>query len=300
MKSVRALFILGLGMILSFLTGFMGAPFFRALRFSYGAWIYWLSTCFVVGLSYQFGSLVIAAMILGILLTVGFYTELEISGHGGFLTAGLSVFVSSFLVMAGLLGFSVVKETSFAKDLSSQMSVLTKSVNPSLSEEQMKVLTDSIVSQGPSILVIVMMFSLFFGITMTNRVQKMMNISSYHLPTSPDLLRFKLFDQAIWILMISFLFSFLKLEQKWISVVALNVFNIVMAAYFFQGLAILETAFKVYNVNQFLRLLVYFLIVGQLFLLVSAIGIIDYWIDLRARIKNWRAPQRDHNHEGNL
>lgn len=300
MNYFRALLILGLGTILSFLTGFMGAPFFRALRFSHGPWFYWLSTVAAVGLSFQFGSMLVAALVLGIFLTVGFYTELEISGHGGFITAGFSVLVASLLVIASLFAYSFLGAVPVMNELSEQMTALMKGLNPAVSEEQLKLFSESIVSQSPSIFVIVMMFSLFFGIVLTGRVQKMMDLESYHLPTTPDLLRFRIFEKAIWILMISFLFSFLKLEPKWISVVALNVFNVAMAAYFFQGLAILETLFKVYNVSHLLRLLVYFLIVGQLFLLVSAVGIIDYWIDFRSRIKNWRAPQRDHNHEGNL
>ena len=76
-----------------------------------------------------------------------------------------------------------------------------------------------------------------------------------------------------------------------ISVVALNVFNVVMGIYFFQGLAVLEVGFLTFRIGNFTRFLVYFIIVGQLFFLLSAVGIIDYWADFRKRMGNMRSRQ---------
>ena len=81
-----------------------------------------------------------------------------------------------------------------------------------------------------------------------------------------------------------------------VGVVSMNFFNLMMGLYFFQGLAVLEVLFLVFKSGSLMRFFVYFFIVGKLFFLLSAVGVIDYRVDFRRRLKQRKAPRGSHNH----
>ncbi len=98
-----------------------------------------------------------------------------------------------------------------------------------------------------------------------------------------NLLGFKLPDSFIWIAMISFLFSFLDIGQKDLSLIATNIVNIMVVLYFFQGLAVVEAFFTALKLGFFIRFITYVVFLIQLFFLVAGIGLIDYWLEFRKR-----------------
>ena len=73
-----------------------------------------------------------------------------------------------------------------------------------------------------------------------------------------------------------------------------------MGLYFFQGLAVLEVAFRIFRTGAFWRFVIYFFIVGQLFLLLSAVGLIDYWVDFRSRMRRAYRREENRKHEGRI
>ena len=70
--------------------------------------------------------------------------------------------------------------------------------------------------------------------------------------------------------------------------------NISLVLYFFQGLAVLEVLLNALKAGMFTRVVVYFFLVGQLFFVLSAVGLIDYWADFRRRLSKpgSAAPER--------
>ena len=96
---------------------------------------------------------------------------------------------------------------------------------------------------------------------------------------------FKAPDFFIWIFIASLLGAFYKMDYKLVSLVSLNVLNICIVIYFFQGLAVVSHFFAVFKVGVVWKALWYMILVVQLFLLVSCIGILDYWMNFRARFQ---------------
>jgi hypothetical protein len=97
------------------------------------------------------------------------------------------------------------------------------------------------------------------------------------------LLSFKLPDSYIWIAMFSFLLSFIDIGPKQVSMVATNIVNVMVVLYFFQGLAVIEAFFSALRFGPVMRLVSYLVILLQLFVVVAAIGLIDFWVEFRKR-----------------
>ena len=168
----------------------------------------------------------------------------------------------------------------------------------SLSEHGMS--SEAIVGQIPSMLIVVETASLAFALMLDRKFANLMGLRYEKVASQMRLLEFRVPDFGIWITMFSFLFSFIKMPQPWMSVVALNVFVVMMGLYFFQGLAVLELTFLVFRVGAFSRLLLYLFVVGQLFFLLSIVGVIDYWVDFRHRVKRWKLSERNQNDGENV
>jgi uncharacterized protein YybS (DUF2232 family) len=73
-----------------------------------------------------------------------------------------------------------------------------------------------------------------------------------------------------------------------------------MVIYLFQGLAVLEVSFLAFRIGTFWKVLIYVLVVGQLFFLLSAVGVIDYWVDFRQRLTKWKRPEIRQNNGDNV
>jgi hypothetical protein len=102
------------------------------------------------------------------------------------------------------------------------------------------------------------------------------------------LLEFRVPDFVIWIAMTAFLLTMENFNVKALEILGLNIVNVCTVLYFFQGLAIIEVSLRSFRAGALLRAVTYLLLVGQLFPAVSAIGLIDYWVDFRKRLKKMR------------
>src|SRR6185312_2927686 len=162
------------------------------------------------------------------------------------------------------------------------------------------VTAEGIVGQLPSMLIVVHVMSLAFALMLDRRMAQLFGLQYEKIASAIKLLDFKVPDPFIWLTMFSFLFSFVKVGPEWTSVVSLNVFNVMMGIYLFQGLAVLEVSFLAFRIGSFVRLLIYVLVVGQLFFLLSVVGVIDYWVDFRRRLRKWRANEKSRNSGENI
>jgi hypothetical protein len=97
--------------------------------------------------------------------------------------------------------------------------------------------------------------------------------------------------------MLSFLGCFVKVSNENLVLAAMNVFNVMLCLYFFQGLAVTEVLLRTFRAGTIVRFLIYFIVVFQLFFILSAVGFVDYWIDVRKRVQNLRAKKKQNNGE---
>jgi hypothetical protein len=268
----------------------------------YGSWIYWTSGVVITVASlFLFpGAVIYAFLFFSLWVTIGLYQEFEEQGRGTFWTALFSVALGSSLVILGPSVVAHFLHLDLPALLKDSFEELLRQISSGKSLKDLGVSAEGIVGQIPSMVVVVHVMSLAFALMLDRRMAQLFGLKYERIASAMKLLEFRVPDFLIWISMFSFLFSFVKVGPEWTSVVALNVFNVMMGIYFFQGLAVLEVSFLAFRIGSFVRLLVYVLVVGQLFFLLSVVGVIDYWVDFRRRMKKWRLNERSHNNGENV
>jgi hypothetical protein len=298
----RFIVVLIMATVMSALFTFLGTPLLRVLRNVFGPWKYWLSGI-LISTAMLVASpifLILSFMILSLWVTVGVYQEFEERGRGSFWTACLSIGLGSALLILGphlwtqALGLNLVENLKTSLEELARQSMGGKS----LSEYGMS--GEAIVGQIPSMLVVVQTASLAFALMLDRKFANLVGLRFEKIASQMRLLEFRVPDFMVWITMLSFLFSFIKMPQAWMSIAALNVFIVMMGLYFFQGLAVLELTFLVFRVGALARLLLYLFVVGQLFFLLSIVGVIDYWVDFRHKVKRWKLSEKDQNNGENV
>ena len=299
-NSVKKFFtVLVAGTVLTALFVFLGTPILRVLRGAFGSWRYWVSGLAVTGLMLLGGAgfMMIAFLLLSLWVTVGVYQEFEERGHGNLWTAALAVTAGSALLILGPMIVSRFFGVDLTEVIKVSLGEVAKQLSGGKALEEMGVSADILIARIPSTVILLQMASLAFALMLDRRAALLMGVRFERVASEMRLLEFRLPDAFIWITMLSFLFSFILAKESLEAVIAANVFAVMMGLYFFQGLAVMEVSFLVYKISNFMKLLVYFLVVGQLFFLLSAVGVTDYWIDFRQRMKKTRLPEKSQNGE---
>lgn len=160
--------------------------------------------------------------------------------------------------------------------LYSQFDVRSEQIN--LIKDNAKQITTVITNLFPALFLISLSFVVWLNI-LTGKLIFKKNGMWY--PDFGDLACWKFPDRMVWIIIIS---GGLLLIPVWVfQVVGLNLLIVFLFIYMFQGLAIVTFFFKKKKVPGFLRVICYFLIFAQQFLLllVIGLGLFDVWIDFR-------------------
>jgi hypothetical protein len=278
--------IFSISVVLSLLTVVLGAPLMRVLRMTYGALAYWL-----LGLAMTLGFWLMEAPALSVFvgsiwMTLGVYMELERKGLRWAVSALLGV-ISGTLFFTGATVFNLVKSgvhnLAEAEALVKQFTDKLYEVNPDLQVD-----AGLLVQLIPSAVVIILVVALGIGLIFERRAFSWLKVPRERVASQLKLLEFRLPDFLIWVAMIAFLLTIENFHVKALEILGLNIVNVLTVLYFFQGLAILEVSLRSFKAGALLRAAIYIILVGQLFPVVSAIGLIDYWVDFRKRLRKLR------------
>jgi len=290
--SLKKFFLLStLAALLTLLFVFIGAPLLRVLRNQFGPKLFWLSGVFfavVVGL---FGLVPMAFLLGSTWLVIGLYSELEEQGRASFWSALSVILMGTVLVIGGPILWAKSAGIDLTEVLSTGVQqFLTQLQSKNATSETsllsgMKIDAHFVISQMPSVLFILHLMSLAFALMFDRKTATMFGLRFEKIASQIRLLEFKVPDFFIWATMLSFLFSFLKIGNEAMTIVSMNLFNSLLGIYFFQGLAVLEVLLLVLRAGTFTRIIVYFVIVGQLFFLLSIVGVVDFWVDFRSRFR---------------
>lgn len=278
--------IFSISVALSLLTVVFGAPLMRVLRMTYGAIAYWL-----LGLLVTIGFWLIdipapSVFVGSVWMTLGAYMELERRGLRWAAAAPLGV-SAGVLFFVGTAALSLMNAGVYnlagAEVLVKQFVDKLYKVNPSMQIE-----ASLLVQLIPSAVVTVLIVALGVGLIFERRAFSWLKLPRENVASQLNLLEFRLPDFIIWVAMTAFLLTMENFNVKALEILGLNIVNVVTALYFFQGLAIMEVGFRTFRASALLRAAVYIILVGQLFPVVSAIGLIDYWVDFRKRFRKMR------------
>ena len=284
-KSLRLLLMVALSIIGSAFPFILVAPITRVAQRSFSRMAFW--SCYLVGVLGMAvaGFVPVAISLLSVTLLVGLFSEIFKKYNNMFVAGFIAIAVSAVTTVSATQQWLVSKGSSLQARLLEQIGLVVKQaqqVNPAV-----KLDPEYLLGQAPSVLVSLLIMSLALALILENPIARL-----FKMPGDSEdklhLLDFKLPDSYIWIAMISFLFSFIDIGNKAFSMTATNIVNIMVVLYFFQGLAVIEAFFSALRFGFFIRFLTYAVFLIQLFFLVAAIGVIDYWVEFRRRFLRLR------------
>lgn len=279
--------IASLSILLSMMTGILGAPLLRVLRQSYGPWAFWLLGLGVTGASWLLNAQPLAVFIGSIWMTLGAYMEMETKGVSWWVSGVLSLIAGSVVAGLSALGafrMNGINTIAEVQGLMEKFTLKVSEMNPAV-----KLDPEVLLQQVPSAIVIVLILALGLGLIFERRVFSWLNLPREKVASQLKLLEYRLPDYFIWVAMIAFLLTMVSFGGKAIAILAVNILNVAIVLYFFQGLAVLEVFLNSVKAGLFSRVLTYIILVGQLMFVLSIVGLVDYWVDFRARLRRTKA-----------
>lgn len=291
----RSLVLTVSAVALSGLTIVLAAIPLEALRGQVGRWVYWFTGLGIsVGL-FGLGQASVGITFALMVVLMGVFAESE--------RLGISLIWSGLLTIFATLGFSAIAVGVWVKSAGVNLLEIVKNqvnvaatrlmeVNP-----EIEVDIASMTYQVPSGIIILMILSLAVALIWSPRLADWMReekpeSESESEVTQRDLGQFTLPHFFAWVGLFSIAGSFIEFGYESLKLVSLNILNIIVLLYFFQGLSIVGSFFKAYKVSRFWQILWYFMLVVQLFPLVSLIGFTEIWFEYRKKIRN-RIQSRD-------
>ena len=246
-----ALFFLSF-IILTLTGGVLGAPPLIILRQQLGGFAYWLMGLGVCALFWGLKAPGLMTLFFANILLIGIFFEvckMKQSLSIKCLIALVTTYLSLTILFAGLSRFGIYDF----------LGVLMTQIHESLSLFPTLITSlEEIFNQLPSLGLIYLTVSLAITLMLE---KPLLRWAEEPQVSRPSLTLFRLPDSFIWLFLGSMLFSFGKFENPELQMLAANVLNISLLAYFFQGLAVVSRYFQVYKVGRFWRVFWYVLLV---------------------------------------
>lgn len=275
--------------LLTAISGFMGTSFLRAIRIGYGAVVFWVTGLVVSVVFVSIQAEALALLLAGFWILIGIYSEFL--NHGfRWANAGLMALCGAMFGFMG--GFILILHQhgidnynaylSFISEGLSQMEAMMKGV---------KFETKRVAELVPGVVASLLVLGLGKAILFERRATVAFGLTYERRAGFPKWLQVKMPDGFVWFSLFVFLFSMINFGYEPLRLLAINLCLPILTIYLFQGLAVFESLLVFLRTGPFTRLLIYFFIVGNLFPLLSPIGLIDYWLDFRGRLQKFKAPE---------
>lgn len=281
----KAIALTSLAVLMSLLpfSFFLSTPFLRVLRKSAGAIFYWC-----IGVLIALGFFVLQADTIFIWvgafwITQGLYLEMERKGFRWELAGLVSVGLGTALMLGG--GYWALAKNDLLE--TEKQKALIAEFLSQLQSNQFKVALDPqvLIQLAPSLFAGILILVLGFGLIFEKRAFRWFSIPKVTYAGQANLYEFRVPDFMIWIALSSILLALVPMGPAWLGVLAKNLMNIAGAIYFFQGLAVLEVFMIFIRAGLLTRVFTYFFIVGQILPALSVVGIADFWMDFRRRMR---------------
>lgn len=255
---------------------------------------YWISLL-VLFLGFAFFSPVGLIVLFSAILSVEVFFLLE----RGKTSLFVNILASSILSTGFLyLNFFIFKDYEFISQLITQLEPLKQQFGKNLTPDMWAKLW----LQLPSFIVISFSFILYFSLTYlssfksTNQVKeaRQRGLSSVNCKTYLSSLRrrslhFSVSAWLIWVFILSLVFSFVDMGlPEFFKGSGFNLLNICFAFYFLQGLGVVRGGLSLFKLNNITKKLIYILIFVYFFSFVSVLGFLDYWFDLKTKLKLYK------------
>lgn len=281
---VRMAFFFLLINVMGALFSFIGAPMLRVFYQNVHPLVYWMMTALWVVLLFNPSTFILAIMMFSLWLVIGLYSKFELKfvakPYQGILLASLSAIGLSLL-----LGYLAL--TQIGLTMAGLVDQIVLPFKQSIEQSGVVWSSEKIVFWIPSLFGILVLSNLVFALVLDRRMSLLMNLPFKFLASAPKFYDYKSPDSLVWVFLVSLAGLLFKDINPLISAIFVNISIFLAGIFFLQGLAILESVLFIIRAGLFIRILVYVLLIGQLFFVLVGIGLIDYWVDFRAKFSKW-------------
>lgn len=263
-------------------TYFLGGAPLRMLRVWAGRTGYWAMGAGLSLAFYLVNAKLLAGAFFSLVGLMGVFAELEDVGLS-FMVSGAFTLLINSLVGAGAFAFYVSR--TGPKWDHEILSYLEASLKPLASlSRQFQIDYHDLLVQMPSVILMFWAVAIYLAVLMEARLNGGEPASSHGAQMRAQMAEFRLPDPVVWVFILSLLGAFGGFSAGAIEVLAVNAMNFCMLLLFFQGIAVVVRVFEHLRMGAFWQFLTMVLIVLHLFLFVSLLGLLDYWVDFRPRL----------------
>ena len=288
-KSPKKLSLLVIySLITALVTVFFSGPFLRALRKAYGPVVYWSLFIALAVASAMTKTYLVLCFLGALWLTLGLSVEFEKAKMSFSINLLISSIVGALFSMGGYM-YVLAEEgiNNFER-----FKVYFKEAVESFlrAKPEVEVDWEMLIYQIPSMVMLFFLVSIVIGYLFERRVYFWLKLPKQNAFYKINFLDYKVSEPTVWVSLFALLIGVLDLKNlnlenlKIWQAVSSNLINILVIVFFFQGMAIMESFLRKIKAGIFFRAFTYFIFIGQLFLVLSLLGFIDFWIDFRARI----------------
>lgn len=267
--------------VVSVLFSFLGAPFLRALAVSAKPKIFWTSGLFLVITLIVTGMTLPSVYIGAIWMTLGIYSELEKRGVN-WRQAGLASLTSGVLFAAILLALL----TRFLADqnlISDLLQPLQTAMTKAFPDDP--IATSNLVSYLPGIFAATLFIGLALGFILETKINQIFHIQRTRVASGLRWLEFRLPDMFIWVSLFAAFFCLVSINQPIVEKVSVNIVIVSMVAFFFQGIVVTEFMTRIFRFGPTSKTIMYIFLFLQLAPALILLGLLDYWVDFRKRVR---------------
>lgn len=281
---IQSLLLVISSSVLMLFTAVFGAyPLLKA-RKNHGRWPFWFAGLLgAAALSFAGWTYGVPLMMLTVL--VGVYEEGKEAGWTEFAAGAVGLLISVGLGAALVGAWMSAHDMGLVEALRTELQTAVtqlKTVQPSFTLD-----AEVVIQQTPSAVAILLMLNLWVALVLESWTQSKAAAEKSESEPQKPLVSFRLPDTFVWLLIATLGLMVMDYKHGNYKVLWLNSINILILCFFFQGIAVVASYFRKAKVGQVWQVLWYFVLVVQMFLLVSLVGVADYWLDFRARmIKN--------------
>ncbi len=281
----------GVGFFLSTIALLFGAAPLRAVRIAFGSRLFWAGSLAVVGVFAAAGFVVTSVLVMTLAVLVGLFAEVDELGASTFWSGALGVLAALAVLGIAVGGWQSVTRADLIQELRGQLSAVADAV--SRANPGTKVEVEALLAQVPSGIGIVLMLLLAAALAWEARMLSIFGLSHRSSGIERRLREFRVPDAAVWLVILAIPGAFLQHGVEWLKVCSMNLLNVLVVVYFFQGMAVVSSAFIVFRISPLWRGIWIALILVQLFIVVSLVGLVDYWLDLRERLARKPAEENE-------
>ena len=262
-----------------------GAPL-KALRRDFGRTGYWTLGIITAGALFAANLRVFAAIYLSLVFLIGLFAQWEELGMSLMPSAFFSL-VTTILVSAAGVALWISRMGAGWKDLI--VARLDEALKPAMQiAPTLQFSSNDIMLQLPSIFIVIWLATIYLSVLLEKKAVVQSRHAQYEVSFREELGKIDMPNFVVWAFIVALLGAFGDFGKVGLQAACVNVLNVCLILFFFQGLAVIYRFFTVFRVGFFWQALLMIILVGQLFFLVILLGFIYYWFDFRSRMSKGR------------